>query len=102
MRGSRISPPNCAAATAGRREEDQLDGGVPVHEDYAACQITREEDWIDLYARPFYFGCEADDRMNAVVFGKVNPFGARINAILRLRRRPLRRARHAHGSARSP
>ena len=30
---------------------------------------------------PFYFGCEADDRMNAVAFGKVNPFGARINAI---------------------
>jgi hypothetical protein len=52
-----------------------------VHDDYAACKITRKEDWIDLYARPFYFGCEADDRMNAVAFGKVNPFGARINAI---------------------
>jgi hypothetical protein len=63
------------------REEDELDGGVAVHDDYAACQITKKEDWIDLYARPFYFGCEADDRMNAVAFGKVNPFGARINAI---------------------
>ena len=52
-----------------------------MHDDYAACKITRKEDWIDLYARPFYFGCEADDRMNAVAFGKVNPFGARINAI---------------------
>jgi len=61
--------------------DDELDGGVEVHDDYAACKITRKEDWIDLYARPFYFGCEADDRMNAVAFGKVNPFGARINAI---------------------
>jgi predicted TIM-barrel fold metal-dependent hydrolase len=63
------------------REEDELDGGVAVHDDYAACQITRKEDWVDLFARPFYFGCEADDRMNAVAFGKVSPFGARINAI---------------------
>jgi hypothetical protein len=61
--------------------DDELDGGVEVHDDYAACKITRKEDWIDLYARPFYFGCEADDRMNAVAFGKVNPFAARINAI---------------------
>jgi hypothetical protein len=62
-------------------KDDELDGGVAEHDDYAACKITRKEDWVDLYARPFYFGCEADDRMNAVAFGKVNPFGARINAI---------------------
>src|ERR1700758_3242102 len=62
-------------------DDDELDGGVAVHDDYAACKITRKEDWIDLFARPFYFGCEADDRMNAVAFSKVNPFGARINAI---------------------
>ena len=59
----------------------EVDGGVPVHDDYAACQITRKEDWVDLFTRPFYFGCEADDRMNAVAFGKLNPFGARLNAI---------------------
>jgi hypothetical protein len=53
--------------------DDELDGGVAKHDDYAACKITRKEDWID--------GCEADDPMNAVAFGKVNPFGARINAI---------------------
>ena len=30
----------------------------------------------------FYFGCEADDRMNATAFNtKANPFGARINAL---------------------
>ena len=50
-------------------------------DDYVACNITRKEDWVDLYAKPYYFGCEADDRMNAVAFGKGMPFGARINAI---------------------
>jgi predicted TIM-barrel fold metal-dependent hydrolase len=63
------------------REEDDLTGGVPELDDYAACKITRKEDWIDLYAKPFYFGCEADDRMNVTAFGRANPFGARINAI---------------------
>ncbi len=63
------------------KEEDSLTGGVAVLDDYAACNIARKEDWIDLYATPFYFGCEADDRLNAVAFSKVNPFGARINAI---------------------
>jgi predicted TIM-barrel fold metal-dependent hydrolase len=63
------------------REEDELTGGVPVLDDYATCNISRKEDWIELYAKPFYFGCEADDRMNAVAFGRANPFGARINAM---------------------
>src|SRR5262245_35047940 len=50
-------------------------------DDFAACKFTRKEDWIDLYAKPFYFGCEADDRMNATAFSKGNPFGAQLNAI---------------------
>jgi hypothetical protein len=62
-------------------EEDNLTGGVDVLDDFAACKISRKEDWVDLYARPFYFGCEADDRMNVTAFGRANPFGARINAI---------------------
>ena len=64
-----------------RKEERSLTGGVPVLDDYAACKITKKQDWIDLYATPYFFGCEADDRMNAVAFSKVNPFGAQINAI---------------------
>ncbi len=63
------------------REEDELTGGVPVLDDYAACEIARKQDWIDLYVTPFFFGCEADDRMNATAFGRANPFRARINAI---------------------
>ena len=62
-------------------EEDNLTGGVSELDDYAACNITRKQDWIDLYAKPYYFGCEADDRMNVTAFGRANPFGARINAI---------------------
>ena len=62
-------------------EEDEPTGGVPVLDDFAACNITRKEDWVDLYAKPYYFGCEADDRMNVTAFGRANPFGARINAI---------------------
>jgi predicted TIM-barrel fold metal-dependent hydrolase len=62
-------------------DEDELTGGVPEFDDYAACNIARKEDWIELYAKPFYFGCEADDRMNVTAFGRANPFGARINAI---------------------
>ena len=62
------------------REEDELTGGVPL-DDYAPCRIEKKQDWIDLYARPYYFGCEADDRMNAAAFGRAMPFGARINAI---------------------
>ncbi len=61
--------------------ELHLTGGIDDLDDFAACKITRKQDWIDLYATPYYFGCEADDRMNAVAFGKGNPFGCKLNAI---------------------
>jgi predicted TIM-barrel fold metal-dependent hydrolase len=62
------------------KEEDALTGGVPL-DDYHFCKISQKQDWVDLFATPFYFGCEADDRMNAVAFGKMMPLGARINAL---------------------
>ena len=58
-----------------------LTGGIENLDDFSACQITRKEDWLDLYARPFYFGCEADDRTNAWAFSKGNPFGSTLNAL---------------------
>ena len=61
-------------------EEDFLTGGMPP-DDYIHCNITQKQDWIDLYATPYYFGCEADDRMNATAFGRSNPFGSKLNAI---------------------
>src|SRR5690349_12435877 len=62
-------------------DTQDLTGNRTELDDFAPCKITRKQDWIDLYANPFYFGCEADDRMNATAFGKGNPFGARLNAI---------------------
>ena len=58
-----------------------LTGNRTELDDFAACKITRKEDWIELFAKPYYFGCEADDRMNATAFGRGNPFGAHLNAI---------------------
>jgi predicted TIM-barrel fold metal-dependent hydrolase len=59
-----------------------LTGGLPDLDDYSACQITRKEDWRDLFVTPFYFGCEADDHVNAWAFNqRANPLGARLNAI---------------------
>ena len=57
-------------------------GGVDNLDDYAACQIKRREDLRDLFVGNFYFGCEADDPMNAWAFSRQhNPMGARIHAL---------------------
>ncbi len=46
-------------------------------------KAKRAEDIRDLYVPNFYFGCEAEDAMNAAAFNtRINPFGARLNAIL--------------------
>lgn len=61
-----------STSTAGQAELD----------DYAPCAIDNDEDIKDLFVPNFYFGCEADDRMNATAFNtNANPFGARINAL---------------------
>ena len=62
-------------------DTQDLTGNRDELDDFAPCKISRKEDWVELYAKPFYFGCEADDRMNATAFGRGNPFGARLNAI---------------------
>jgi predicted TIM-barrel fold metal-dependent hydrolase len=51
-------------------------------DDFAACRIRRAEDIRDLFVSNFYFGCEADDPINAWAFNrKFNPYGARLNAL---------------------
>jgi predicted TIM-barrel fold metal-dependent hydrolase len=56
-------------------------GGVPELDDYSRCRITRKEDFLDLYVKRFYFGCEADDPINAWAFNKkANPLHARLSA----------------------
>lgn len=54
---------------------DQID-------DFAACGISQPQDIRDQFVPNFFFGCEADDPVNAWAFNRrVNPFGARLGAI---------------------
>ena len=51
-------------------------------DEWVACEITSVEDIRDLFVPRFFFGCEADDPMTSTAFNpKVNPFGARLNAV---------------------
>src|SRR5438477_8122132 len=57
-------------------------GGLEDLDDYFRCKIGRKEDIRDLFVPRFYFGCEADDPINAWAFkGEANPMGARLNAL---------------------
>lgn len=52
-------------------------------DDYAACRIERAEEIRELFTRNFYFGCEADDPLNAWASNtQVNPFGAKLKTLL--------------------
>ena len=54
----------------------------PVIDDWSLVPMQSIEEMLDLFVKPFYFGCEADDPMNAWAFDtKVNPMGARLNAV---------------------
>jgi predicted TIM-barrel fold metal-dependent hydrolase len=60
----------------------RLTGGVEDLDDYFRCRIQTKEDIRDLYVPRYYFGCEADDPINAWAFDtKANPMGARLNAL---------------------
>jgi hypothetical protein len=55
--------------------------GAPLN-DFGPCKIEKPQDIRDLFVNNFYFGCESDDPANAWAFNrKVNPYGARLNAI---------------------
>jgi predicted TIM-barrel fold metal-dependent hydrolase len=57
-------------------------GGNEDLDDYFRCRIERKEDIRELFVPRFYFGCEADDPVNAWAFARrANPLGARLNAI---------------------
>ena len=60
----------------------KLTGGIEDLDDYFRCEIERKEDLRDLFVPRFYFGCEADDPINAWAFNRrANPMGARLNAL---------------------
>jgi predicted TIM-barrel fold metal-dependent hydrolase len=87
----RYAPPEVAAAfrdpdavleTGMTQEGNVATGGIDELDDFSACGIRRLEDFRDLFVRSFYFGCEADDRMNAWAFSSEhNPLGARLHAM---------------------
>ena len=53
-----------------------------MRDEWARCQIEQAGDIRELFVNNFYFGCEADDPINAWAFNtKVNPYGARLKAI---------------------
>ncbi|MBI1737189.1 MAG: amidohydrolase family protein [Candidatus Rokubacteria bacterium] len=57
-------------------------GGLADLDDFSLCRVERKEDLRALFVPPFFFGCEADDRINAWAFDRrVNPLGARLNAL---------------------
>ena len=58
----------------GLQDPDRLD-------DFAAAGISEARDIVDRFIPNFYFGCEADDPINAWAFNtKGNPFGAKVRA----------------------
>lgn len=53
-----------------------------VLDEWAACEMTGPEDLIDLFVRPFYFGCEADDRTIGVAFDRrMNHFHQKLKPV---------------------
>ena len=75
-------------AIAARRAQpvnpaEGLVGGRPAPDDFAACGITQVTDIEELFVKPFWFGCEAEDRLAAWAFRpEYNEFGARLHATL--------------------
>lgn len=58
-------------------------GGIENLDDFSLCEILRKSDFLDLFVRSFYFGCEVDDRMIAWAFNRrCNPLRARLNTLL--------------------
>ncbi|HZB94224.1 MAG TPA: amidohydrolase family protein, partial [Stellaceae bacterium] len=51
-------------------------------DEFAACALTELRQLRRLFVDPFYFGCEADDRMVAVAFNRrLNPLGAALKPV---------------------
>ena len=50
--------------------------------EFEACGMTEIRDLRRLFVEPFYFGCEADDRMTSVAFNRrLSPVGAPLKAM---------------------
>ena len=76
VKGKLDNMANSTGLLAGTAEDPQT------IDDWWRCGIERAEDIRDLFVKNFYFGCEADDPINAMAFDtRKLPFGAKLNAI---------------------
>jgi len=70
-------------ALEGTRVESPEMTMPPDIDEFAHCAIHQAEDIRDRFVPNFYFGCEAEDSLNALAFNtRINPFGARLNVVL--------------------
>ncbi len=67
--GDILTPEKVGKQPQRHRMGGVIDGELEIDE-FKACEIDKKEDIADLFVKPFYFGCEADDRMNAVAFDR--------------------------------
>lgn len=73
--GEQSLGPAVAMMSADREPAELLD-------EFAATGLDDTAEIGEAFTRNFYFGCEADDRMNALAFdSRLNAFGARLKAI---------------------
>ena len=67
---------------AGLRMLSDPDEDPGALDEFAASGISCEEDAQRIFERQFFFGCEADDPMNALAFDtRLAPMGARLRAV---------------------
>jgi len=70
---------------AGRAQEASFGRNISERDgidDFAAASIRSIDDLLDRLAPNFYYGCEADDRMNAIAFDtRLLPGGRKLNAM---------------------
>lgn len=74
-----------------RPDHDQLIGEIGLHstpedmnhlDEFEACGIETKQDLVELFAERFYFGCEADDPINAWAFNRQNnPMNTKLRAM---------------------
>ncbi len=56
---------------------------VSQRDNFEAVPMKAAEEMLDLFVAPFWFGCEADDPVNAQAFNRhTSPFGAPLQAVL--------------------
>ena len=80
------------ASQAVKDRQDELDEALLMLSDpnesadqlaeFADSQVTSEQDIVDIFQRQYFFGCEADDPMNAVGFAsQLLPHKTKLNAV---------------------